>query len=268
MKKSSTIVWVMAFFLFNNHLTLAKTKVTNEVSKASKNQIEESELTKTLLELYKKKYPSKKGVAGLKKKTLQASNNAVPALIKVMKDGSYPIQNRWVATFLLGRIMGNKAAAFIAKFSKHPHWMMRMAAIKTLFIIKDHKYQNAYKLALFDESLIVRSQALEIVRKRKLKSLGPDVWKMIFQKSNYAGKKGKRRRTGIIKNVVKTLGDLEYKTPEVTKALVRMIKKDQYRDIFSEVDYALRKITGKNSPNGNILARREFWEKWAKGNKS
>ena len=75
----------------------------------------------------------KKSLANLKQETLKYSGKSVSAaLIEVMKNGKYPDKNRWVATFLLGQIMGEKSAPFIAKFFKHPSWVMRMASLKTM----------------------------------------------------------------------------------------------------------------------------------------
>ena len=65
--------------------------------------------------------------AMLKRNAFRHKQKAVPVLIKVMKESKYPEQNRWHATMLLAQVMGSKSAPFIAKFTEHPHWMMRLA---------------------------------------------------------------------------------------------------------------------------------------------
>src|SRR5665647_2298030 len=85
--------------------------------------------------------------AMLKRHTMKHRQKAVPILIKVMKESKYPEQNRWQATMLLGQIMGKKSAPFIAKFSNHPHWMMRVASLKALLGLRQSEYHAVYAKA-------------------------------------------------------------------------------------------------------------------------
>ena len=62
--------------------------------------------------LYLKVPKGKKHLELLKAESLKLKQDAVPTLIKVMKSSDYPDQNRWVATYMLGRIMGKKSASF------------------------------------------------------------------------------------------------------------------------------------------------------------
>lgn len=223
----------------------------------------ESRVTNNLVQEYLKNYPSKKELAELKKKTLAHSGKAVPALIKVMKSNQFPEKNRWIATFLLGQIMGEKSAPFISKFVKHPNWVMRMASLKTLMALKQRKYTSLYKNALQDQSLIVRTQALEVVKRLKISELAPNVWAMLYDKRNYyQNEKNKSsKRIGIIKNVIKTVGDLKF---EKAKApLFTMVQKKKYEDIFPEMDYALERILNKKSPEGPLHIKKRFWKRLA-----
>lgn len=221
----------------------------------------DSQVTKSLLSDYMKNYPSKKELANLKKKTLDKSGKSVPALIQVMKSSAYPEKNRWIATFLLGQIMGDKSAPFISKFIKHPNWVMRMASLKTLMALKQKDYKSLYKNALKDKSLIVRTQALELVNKLHIDDLAPNVWAMLYDKKNYYQSKNSKskKRIPIIKSVIKTVGDLKFK--KARDPLFTMASKKKYDDIFSEIDYALEKIVGKKSPKGSIAVKRRFWNR-------
>ncbi|MCF8058738.1 MAG: HEAT repeat domain-containing protein [Bacteriovoracaceae bacterium] len=205
-------------------------------------------------------------VIRLKKQTLTYSGKAIPALIQVMKSDTYPDKNRWVATFLVGRIMGKKSSPFLAKFLKHPNWVMRMASLKTLLALKEKSYSVAYAKALKDRSLIVRKQALENIRKLGLNDKGAEVWSMLYDKRNYYNPKdGQKKRTNLIREAIKTVGDLKFekaKTP-----LLSMAQKDKYEDVFSEIDYSLSKITGKKSPDDTNLKKR-FWKKMAISNQT
>lgn len=215
-----------------------------------------------LLAKYRIQYKSNKEIEKLKKETLALNSKAVPSLIKIMKDGSFPDKNRWVATFLLGRIMGKKSAPFISKFTEHPSWVMRMASLKTLLALKDQRYSETYIKLLKDKSMLVRTQALSNINELAITKAAPHVWSMLYDKRNYhENMKGKKslKRMHIVKKVIRTVGDLKFK--KATKPLLTMIQKKKYEDIFEEVNYALSKIEGLKAPTGNKKSIRRFWKK-------
>ena len=232
--------------------------VSLKISSLSKENRTASEvLAKKLLTLYKRKYSSKVGLNMLKTETLSKAQKAVPALIKVMKSSAYPDKNRWVATFMLGRIMGKKSASFISKFTFHPNWMLRLASLKTLLALDQKQFKGVYARALKDDALIVRMQALDNIKAMNLTELAPYVWAMLYDKSNYAGQKGKRKRAHIVKQVISTVGDLKFE--KAMQPMLTMIQDKKYHDIFSELDYSLKLITGKNSPKGASTVKKKFW---------
>lgn len=194
--------------------------------------------------------------AMLKRHSFNHKQKAVPTLIKVMKESKYPVQNRWHATMLLAQIMGNKAAPFIAKFSEHPHWMMRVASLKALLGLKQTEYLAVYKKSLKDPSHIVRIQALDNIAKMNIKKLAPDVWSMLYDQSNYTGVKGALKRTSIVKSIIRTIGDVKYDS--AAKPMAILIQKPKYNDLVDDLDYSLAKITGENSPR-KIDEKRKFW---------
>lgn len=168
-----------------------------------------------LLQKYMVNYSDKNQMASLKTETLKYGGKSVEALIEVMKNGKYPDKNRWVATFLLGQIMGEKSAPFLSKFLKHPNWVMRMASLKTMLALKQKDYGTHYAMLLSDDSFIVRAQALENIRALKLTRSAPQVWAMLYDKKNYYqptlnGKELKTKRSNIIKSVIATIGDLQF----------------------------------------------------------
>ena len=218
-------------------------------------------ITKMLLKEFK---GEKKGaeIFELKKKALKYSGKSVPALIEVMKNEKYPERNRWVATFLLANIMGPKSASFLAKFSKHPNWVLRMASLKALLALKEKTLGSIYANALKDKSLIVSIQALENIGKLDLSEYAPFVWAMLYDSRNYYSSKSTgKKRSNIIKKVIKTIGDLKFK--KAGGPLLTMIQKKRYEDIFEEMDYSLSKIVGKVSPKGSIKIKRHYWKRIA-----
>lgn len=212
-----------------------------------------------LFPAYIRKYKDKEGLAKLRKRTLKLKNKAVPLLTHVMKSKAFPDKNRWVATFALGQIMGKKSAPYLSKFTSHPNWMMRLASLKTLMSLDQRQFKGIYTRLLSDKAMIVRLQALETIKQFDLKSLAPYVWAMLYDKKNYSGAKGGRKRGEIIRSIIKTIGDLRFQ--KALTPMLSMIQKKKYKDIHAELDYALTKITNKNSPKGDIVVKKLFWNK-------
>jgi len=226
--------------------------------------IASDQITKILLKDFKGEKKAEE-IFKLKQKTFKYGGKAVPALIEVMKNGKYPERNRWVATFLLANIMGPKSAGFLAKFSKHPNWVLRMASLKALLALKEKDLGTVYASALKDKSLIVRLQALENIGKLSLSKYAPLVWAMLYDDRNYySAKNSGKKRSDIIKKIITTVGDLKFKKAE--DPLLTMIQKKKYDDIFEEIDYSLSKILGKGSPEGSRRIKRHYWKRMAMAN--
>ena len=219
-----------------------------------------SYIPKTKLEaLYLKKPKNKDHLSLLKEESLKLKQKAVPSLINVMKNNAFPSENRWVATYMLGRIMGIKSAPYIAKYSKHPNWMLRLASLKVLLHLDQKQYKGIYARLLEDKSLIVRHQALQNIKQMDLKTLAPFVWKMLYNKENYVGLKGSRKRSNIIKDAIKIVGDLGF--DKATTPMIKMFKDNKYKDVYEELDYALSKITNTKSPKGSIAIKKHYWSR-------
>ena len=213
---------------------------------------------------------TKADVKKLKKKVFSSNGKAIPAIIQVMKSNVYPDKNRWLAVFLLGKTMGKKSAAFISKFLSHPNWVLRMASLKTLLALRARKFGMGFVHLLKDKSFIVRTQALENIKKMKLRQYSAYVWEMLYDKSNYytVGKPKKSKRTGkikdpkstaIVKNVILTIGELQFM--KAKGPLLKMAGKRKYNDIFDEIDYSLTRITGKKSPKVPKSVKKRYWQR-------
>ena len=223
-----------------------------------------TDLEHILREKLKKVYDKALEKNRLEQDILKASGKAVPVLIEVMKSDSFPDANRWLATFLLGKIMGKKASPFIVKFTDHPLWTLRMAALKTLLALGDTRYAKDYARALKDDALLVRGQALENIVRLNLKGEAPSVWAMLHDKRNYYDQKKKEGKTHIVKSIIRAVGQLELDPALGT--LVSMIQKDEHLDIYPDIEYSLHRITGKKRPSGGIQDRRRYWSRMANGN--
>ena len=214
-----------------------------------------------LIKAYQKSINNKAAKNKLMKDTMAMAQKSVPVLTRVMKHADFPENNRWLATFMLGRVMGKKAAPFISKFTAHPHWMLRLASLKVLLALGQKQYKGIYSKALKDKAMIVRHQALENINRFALKDLAPHVWSMLYDKTNYKGTKGDRKRTNIIKDIILTMGNLGFE--KAKRPMLKMIQNRKYEDIFSELDKSLSKLSSKPSPKGNISSKQYYWSRQA-----
>ena len=95
----------------------------------------------------------------------------------------------------------------------------------------------------------------------QLKDLAPYVWKMLYNRDNYVGAKGDRKRSNIISLAIKTVGDLELE--KAKPAMLKMISNQKYKDVFSELDYSLSKLYKKESPQGGAAVKKNYWSRIA-----
>lgn len=198
----------------------------------------------------------------LKELSLESGGQSISALIRVMKDSRFPDQSRWTSIFLLAQIAGEKSLPVLERFLEHPNWMMKVASLKALLALGAEDYGDMYADLLTDNSLLVRTQALENIRNLGLSQYAPQVWAMLYDKNNYDQVSGNSRRGDIIRTVILTIGDLGFQ--EAKEPLLRMIQQDRYNDIFNEIDHSLQKITGRTSPKDSQKnIRRMFWQRVA-----
>lgn len=238
--------------------TITFSAIKKEITSDKKWTVLQKSINKDFSVLLKNKVK----ILKLKSKVLNMKKEAVPVLVEVMKNGKYPEKNRWIATMLLGRLMGSKAAPFISKFSKHPSWVLRMAALKALLALSQKEYGPLYARLLSDKSLLVRTQALENINHLRLREYAPYVWKMLYDSKNYVqSAKGNNKRTHIIKKIITSVGMLNFKKAKAP--LIKMIQNKKYKDLFVEIDQALSMITGKASPKGGNEVKKIFWKRLA-----
>lgn len=182
---------------------------------------------------------------------------SVPELIKVINTKKYPVKNKWHSIFLIGQIMGDKSIPYLESLSINKNWMIRLASLKTIAKLKNAT-SNIYATLLKDKAMIVRFEALDSIARLELTHLSKNVWNMLYDDRNYSKSEGTRKRSDLIKKVIKVVGDLKFK--EAKKPLLKMAKNKKYNDIFSEIDYSLAKIMDKESKGNTIEAKRFYWK--------
>jgi hypothetical protein len=193
----------------------------------------------------------------IRNKAIGNGAKSIPDLVKVINNKKYPIKSKWQSIFLIGQIMGNKSIPYLESLSKNKNWMIRLAALKSIGKL-NHKSSRIYSDMLKDKAMIIRFEALDTISRLKLSHLSKNVWNMLYDNRNYSKTDKGRKRSDLIKKVIKVVGDLKFE--EAKKPLLKMAKNIKYNDIFSEIDYSLTRITNKESKGNSIEAKRFYWK--------
>ena len=82
---------------------------------------------------------------------------------------------------------------------------------------------------------------------------------MLYNKDNYVGTKGSRKRANIIRDAIRVVGELGLKKAKTP--MLKMLQRNKYKDIYPELDYSLSKLHEKPSPKGSIAIKRNYWKK-------
>lgn len=196
-------------------------------------------------------------ISRVRKKAIEIGPKSVSDLIKVINEKSYPVKSKWHSVFLIGQIIGEQSIPYLEKISRHKNWMLRLASLKTIAKL-NNTTSDVYKRLLNDKAMIVRFEALDSIERLKLSHLSKNVWNMLYDDKNYSKSDGKRKRSDLIKKVIKVVGNLKFK--EAKKPLLQMVNDKRYNDIFSELDYSLEKIMNKKSKGNTIEAKRLYWK--------
>ncbi len=189
----------------------------------------------------------------LRSYALSMGTKSVPVIIKVMKEGRFPDQNRWVATFLLAQLMGNKSAPVLAKFLKHPLWMMRLASLRTLLILKQTQYELEYVALLNDPALLVRKQAMENIEKLKLKKAASAVVSVMKHSRN-----PKDKDPMMVEQAARTIAALDYRP--ATKELFNSFEDKDLKNSYASINDSLEILSRRKSPPGSWEIKRAFWK--------
>lgn len=196
-------------------------------------------------------------ISAVRKKAIEIGPKSVADLIKVINDKGYPLKSKWHSIFLIGQIIGDQSIPYLEKISNHKNWMLRLASLKTIAKL-NNKTSDVYKKLLKDKAMIVRFEALDSIERLKLSHLSKSVWNMLYDDRNYSKSEGKRKRSDLIKKVIKVVGNLKFE--DAKKPLLKMVKDQKYNDIFTEIDYSLAKIMNKKSKGNTIEAKRLYWK--------
>jgi hypothetical protein len=261
MKRLFLILTLTGFFVHPIH-GKKKSASLSAGKNSSKSFITLSRPQQILLKQLQVNPRNKQQIEKVRKAALKMGGRSVPVLMSVMQNDAYPDRSRWVATFLIAQIMGKKSKKFLAKNISHPHWLIRMASLKSLQMLGAKEFQKSFETALFDNAMVVRSQALQTIERMQFKNSGAAVLRMLEDEKNYREIKGVQKRTSIVSKIIRVLGNLKFLKAKGT--FLTLIKDQKNNDIFYQLNTSLEKITGLKAPKGSREQKRKFWVTVAK----
>ena len=163
---------------------------------------------------------------------------------------------RWKAFMVMVKIGKEKSLPEVKKALQSREWFMRSAGLLALESL-DSKASVVWakKLFLKDKAMMVRAQAIDILRNNPSKELRSLMWKKLYSKENYHRKKSLWIRKKIL-SFLADYGD--------TSELQRFKKTLYDRDprLHSVAMNGLERITGKKAAPGlTAKAQLAFWKK-------
>lgn len=252
------IKMIMTIFLIFTSVTVwANKAVPLNVHRPSFTVADKNPKLESLDYLLKTEWKKSIDFATLSHKSLSFGPKAVPVLLNAMKKKNYPVKNRWIAMFSMTKLMGKKSSKVLAKFTKHPDWMMRLGALKCLLFLKEKQYAQEYAALLKDHSMIVRQQALTNIQQLEIKENAKAV-NALLHDINAKSSSGSHIEQMTDMTIV-TLAKFGHK--ESIKTLLEMLKQSQFKNNSATIDYSLEQLTGLKSPRGDWNAKITFWNK-------
>lgn len=154
--------------------------------------------------------------------------------ISVAFDESQPMNLRWSALTAAARVRGMAATDDLLKASSHKQWYMRNAALVALSEVNPTQGQMLAKKLLKDKALVVRSAAVEALRKDLSLEIRDLLWEELNQDYNFKNSRSLWIRQQIVSTLAKQpvnreakifIQLLSDKDPEVQLPAVRGLEK-------------------------------------------
>ena len=145
----------------------------------------------------------------------------------------------------------------------HKDWYLRNAGLVVMSEISTkHAVDWARKL-MSDASLIVRTEAVGVIRRHQDKASKDILWQKLYDKQNYRGKQS----LWVRRHIVETLAEM-VQTGEQNKFI--KILDDQDKTLYPAAISALEKLSKKHlgEPHDSVNQKAKLWRNWFAKNKS
>lgn len=192
---------------------------------------------------------------------LKNKSEAVERLYKVAVDEKQPLQMRWRSITSMGEMSPIKAGPYLEKLAVRKEWYLRNAAMIAISHADRPTVMKWAQHLLEDPSLMVRTSAVNAIKKIRGVELQDLLWKKINSKENFH----RGKSLWIRKHIADALASLTYKGDE--KKFMRLLLDRDHR-LHPYAILGLRKNTGKTLAVGQgVPERRQAWIQYFKESK-
>jgi len=108
-----------------------------------------------------------------------------PQLVQMAFSEAQPMSVRWKALIAMGEARGEQATEDLMKASKHAQWFMRNAALVALETANPKQAISLAMTLIKDKALVVRSAAVETLRKNATPEARDLLWDELNQQYNF-----------------------------------------------------------------------------------
>lgn len=197
---------------------------------------------------------------------------AVNTLLAIANSDSESDEFRWASLFGLAKLSGTESISNIRKFLVSKHWFMRDAALRSSVMLCKNIESNQstcrddvkkdIALLLKDESLIVRTSAVDTIANLELKDMGTELISVLKDPKNF----NKGNPLWINKHVIQTIQKLKLK--QYTPELVEFLDKYRTSNLRIETIKALQSLTGKAFPGKTVEQEVFLWKRTTQSEKT
>ncbi|MCB0356310.1 MAG: HEAT repeat domain-containing protein [Bdellovibrionales bacterium] len=190
--------------------------------------------------------------------TLKGKKQIFAKLHEIAVDEKQVLKLRWRAITTMGELSPLNAKPYLEKLFTSKHWFLRNAAMIAISHADRPTVMDWADKMLSDPSLMVRTSAVQAIKKIRGIELQDRLWEKINDKQNFH----RGNSLWIRKHIADTLASFAIKGEE--KKFVKLLL-DRDQRLHPYALSALRKITGeKLATNKTLSERRAVWLKYFK----
>ncbi|OQW50756.1 MAG: hypothetical protein A4S09_11415 [Proteobacteria bacterium SG_bin7] len=188
---------------------------------------------------------------------------AYKELMTVAFDSNYGMKVQWRALTAMAMLGKANAIPEVERALQHKDWYLRNAGLVVMNEVKPSKAREWAKKLIADPSLIVRTEAVGVLRKNRDLSARKLLWERLYDKQNFRG----TQSLWVRRHIVETLGEMKTKGDEM-KFLKVLDDKD--KSLHPAALSALEALTQKHfgEPHDSVNQKAKLWRKFFANNKN
>ena len=179
-------------------------------------------------------------------------------LQKIAKNNNKDLNLRWRAITTLGMMYPKSALPLLEKFLSSKKWFLRNASLLALSHGNRSRLKHWLNRSLKDKSLIVRTTAVQIIERLRLREFKSKLWQGLYQRGNFY----KKESLWIRKYMARALSKMA--TSDYLPKFARLINDKDHR-LHPYTIRSLETLTQIKFPEEkSFVDKTKRWRKWVK----